>query len=383
MSSHRRPGEAELLPTLRTPLAALSTRTVRTWLDRLDRGGAGREGPELRAWPRHAYRPRRVPLDVLNEDGAAVEQRLVVGRNLSRTGAAVLTDRLLYPGRTCRLTLPGPEGQRVPTRARVVRCRYVVGSGTLYDIGLSFATPVDEMVLVPAARPIRLLVLDSDETLPDLIMRLLDDARVTVYGPDALAGDVAAFVRRCPTDLILLDLEDYSPRPLDLVAGLRADGYRGTILGLGVEIPESLYAALRAAGGDGYLRKPLTREALRSAVAAAGETPLVSSLAGDARLAPCIDEFVASLPDRARQLALALEVGDAELLNVLARDLRAEGGSYGFERITAAATELQTRIAVRDPEPALRRATEQLIRLCRRARPATPTDFVAPLGPTE
>ncbi len=378
MSSHRRPGEAGLLPTLRTPLATLSTRTVRTWLDRLDRAGAGRTGPELRAWPRHPYRPRRVPLDVLDEDGAAAEERLVVGRNLSRTGAAVLTDRLLYPGRSCRLALPGPEGRRVRATAQVVRCRYVVGSGTLYDIGVSFAAPIDETLLVPAARPVRLLVLDSDEGLPDLVTRLLSDARVTVYGPDALDADVEAFVRRCPTDLVLLDLEDYTATPLELVAGLRASGFRGMIVGVGVEIPDSLYTALRTAGGDGYLRKPLTRDALRSAVAAAGETPLVSTLAGDARLAPCVDEFVASLPERARLLAQALELGDAELLDALARDLRAEGGSYGFEPITAAATEVQTRIAVRDPEPAVRSATEQLIRLCRRARPATPTDFVAP-----
>lgn len=342
---------------------------LRAHLDRLDRAGAGYRGAELRAAPRHRYRPRRLAVEVLDGDQRVAGRFAAVGRNLSRQGLAFLVERLIYPGTACRVRLRGPHRHEQVVGGRVVRCRYVLGSGQLHDVGVRFERWIDLAAFVPRARLVRVLLADADPGLPALLAGLLRGLNVELTAGVPRPAEVVSAALAGSHDLVLLDLEDARVDALAVTAELRRQGFVGPVVGLAVQVGETLYQRCLEAGCTGYLRKPLMRQAVRGLVRSLMDKPLVSTLAHRPELAPLIDQFVGGLPACTRQLAHALRCGDLAGVDRIARRLRGAGGSYGFGAITEAAADVQA--AVADPaDPArLHDEVSRLIHLCLTARP--------------
>lgn len=349
---------------------------LRTYLNRLDRAGQGRVGPELRCWERFPYRRRDLEVDLLDDDDQVQAVHSTLGRNLSRGGVGFLNHRMIYPRARCRVQLRGPHGHREEVVGRVVHCRYVLGSGSLYDVGLQFDRLIDVTTFEPQARLLRILLVDEDPLIGRLLANFLSGTNVHLISGPPEPKAVVQKANADPFDLLLLDLESPRLEALEVTRQLRGLGFVGSIVGMAVEVHDRLYAQCLAVGCTGYLRKPITRGLVRRLVRTLMHKPLVSTLAHDPRMTALIDRFVGGLPARAKNLAFALKLTDLERINQLAHDLRGEAGSYGFAPLTAAAADVQLLIAGGEPLGRIRYALDHLIHLCRSARPATCGDVV-------
>jgi len=350
--------------------------TIESWLDRLDRRPHPAGAADLRASRRFTYRPRALRLELAQPEGPATVH-VVACRNLSREGVGFLTGQFIYPRAACKVGLLSPYDSEQVTAGRVVRCRYLVGSGTLYEVGVRFDRPVDVEVFVPRARLVRVLLVDQSAATHELVASFLGSCHADLSCTTDDAEGLAAAVEN-DFDLILIDVENPELDAFRLTRRLRAAGFVRPVIGLAVRTDVDLHERCASAGLTGYLSKPVIRETLVELVNSLAEAPLVSSLADDPSMAPLIDGFVEGLHERVTEMSVAMESGDSEYLESLAHGLRAEAGSYGFQPITEEAARLQALIASGEGEREVTDALHQLMDLCLRARPATsPADAAA------
>jgi histidine phosphotransfer protein HptB len=100
-------------------------------------------------------------------------------------------------------------------------------------------------------------------------------------------------------------------------------------------------------------------------------TPLYSTLAEDPDLGAIVELFVEELSGRVDNLIQHLNSGHWEPLRRVAHQLKGAAGSYGFAPITSGAARLEDAIRQSLPEEEIRRACNELVELCRHARPGT------------
>ena len=220
--------------------------------------------------------------------------------------------------------------------------------------------------------------MDENETTHDLLAGFLHGLHVllTTVGTrdEALAAVAAGGL-----DLIVLDLENRGFDALALTRRLRNEGYVGPIVGMALDSGTDLHSRCVQAGCTGYVVKPITRDDVRGLVTALADEPLLSTLAHDTALAPLIDRFVGTLHARVTRLSHACEAGERGALHEIARDLRAEAGSYGFATISDEAAYLEELLGDQASDAHIRRALRRLMDLCLRARP-TPSQGAAMLA---
>lgn len=106
--------------------------------------GATRHG---RRSTRHPFRGEMMPFVVM-QPGGSVGAYLVLTRNLSSGGLALIHGGYLHPGTKCRMMLATIHGQNVVIGGRVRRCRHIKGS--LHEIGVEFNAPVIPEEFVPS-----------------------------------------------------------------------------------------------------------------------------------------------------------------------------------------------------------------------------------------
>lgn len=345
-------------------------RIVTDYLDRLDRKVNRTPRRDSRVDERFSYRARPLTLETIDAEDETTPHA-VAARNLSAGGIGVLAGRFVYPGTRCRMTLRSLYNRDDVVLGRVARCRYLVGSASLYEIGVQFRRPVDVGLFAAGANLVRLLLVDESPRMHNLVASFLGSTNVDLICATSALDAAAAALQR-EFDLILLDLESQSFDAFLVTRELRRGGYLGPIVGLAVQTGPPLREKCAQAGCTGYLSKPLTRAALRGVLDSLNTEPLLSSLAGDASMEPLINEFVLGLPDLAREMSAAFENGDLETVREVARALRADAGSYGFEAITREASQVQTLATLEATPSSLRPALYELIHLCLAARPATP-----------
>ncbi|MBN2580485.1 MAG: Hpt domain-containing protein [Pirellulales bacterium] len=92
----------------------------------------------------------------------------------------------------------------------------------------------------------------------------------------------------------------------------------------------------------------------------------------DPELGEIVAEFVAEMPDRISAMQRQLEDRNWQALRQSAHQLKGAAGSYGFERVSPAAAQLENALRDEKPEETVRCAVEELIDLCRRMRAGTP-----------
>lgn len=342
---------------------------VREVLNRLDEQSKATSHINVRNNDRYDYRVSSLDLELLQPNGLW-QPHLVPTRNLSRNGASLLVGHFIYNGTPARLRLVSVHNHVVVVTGKVARCRYVSGSGTVYELGIQFDSPIDIALFHHGATDTNVLMVDDDPSLHELARRLLKTMNVKIVS--ALDADKAIeLVKGERFDLVLMDLELPGTSGIDAVRAIRELGFTKPIIALtGNTSPETRTHCLEA-GFTAWATKPFTRESLATIIASTRPEPIVSSMVHDREMVELIDEFVAKLPERVRELEMAFDDADPLALAKQARRMRGEAGCYGFEVITQAAADLEAACTASAEKSARRPKLDQLLRLCLAARPAS------------
>lgn len=95
---------------------------------------------------RHPFRGEMMPFVVM-QPGGSVGAFMVLTRNLSAGGVALIHGGYLHPETKCRMMLATIQGQNVVLGGRVRRCRHIKGS--LHEVGVEFNTAIVPEDFVP------------------------------------------------------------------------------------------------------------------------------------------------------------------------------------------------------------------------------------------
>ncbi len=118
---------------------------------------------------------------------------------------------------------------------------------------------------VPAHGRLRLLMVEDDLTIAEVLAgMLLAQGHAVVHAPHGLAALTEA--AGDTFDAALLDLDLPGMDGFDLARTLRASGFTGRLLAVTARSDAEAEMLARAAGFDGFLRKPVTRDLLARAI---------------------------------------------------------------------------------------------------------------------
>lgn len=335
-------------------------------LDELEEASREYVGSNKRKDPRYPYRHKAIPVEMTLPDGEVLSYR-VPSRNLSRSGLAFLHGGYVYAGTRCRIQLTTLHNNWQNVDGVVVWCRYV--EGRVHDIGVKFDNPIDVATFASAALPRRILLVDDQESFSRLAEHHLKqmNAEVTLAtnGQEAIDKTNSQIF-----DVILMDIEMPVLDGLSAVKQLRERGYHGSIVAITAHSEPADRERMLAAGFNGYLAKPISKEALGEFISQFDQEPLFSSMANEAGMKIFINQFVTDLATRVKEVEEAAAKRDREGLQRLARELKGEAGSYGFDPVTGAARAVEE-AAKGTADKALDDAVGQLVTLCRLVRPTS------------
>jgi CheY-like chemotaxis protein len=339
---------------------------IAQFLDRLDESSAVAAAVNARRSDRYRYRVHPLVLE-LEQAGTGWVRYEVPSRNLSREGAAFLLGHFVYPGTTCRVHLLSLQDQLQIITARVIRCRYLEGSGTLHEVGVSFDRAIDVAMFNQRAARLRFLLVNQDPSMHRLIGHFLKslDVELTHVESGRKAVDMATAAQ---FDLVLLDTELPDSAGTETARELRRRGFARAIVALTATAGDEHREEILAAGCNRHLTKPISREDLAHVVESLKEKPHFSSMADDADFIELIDTFVTELPEKVGQLEIAFSQNDYSALTTAARVLKGEGGAYGFQTITDAAAGVEEAISNSGDAAEIRGQLDELIRICLSAR---------------
>lgn len=154
-----------------------------------------------------------------------------------------------------------------------VSVRSEPGRGADFRVELPLPA-VDAAPLVPASvpvraltRPLRVLLVEDDAVVAEVVAGLLQRAgHQVVHAPHGLAA--LAELECGEFDLALLDLDLPGIDGISLARLIRGRGLRMPLMALTARVDAEAEPASRAAGMDGFLRKPVTGDMLLAAMAA-------------------------------------------------------------------------------------------------------------------
>jgi signal transduction histidine kinase/DNA-binding NarL/FixJ family response regulator/HPt (histidine-containing phosphotransfer) domain-containing protein len=246
------------------------------------------------------------------------------------------------------------------------------GGGSIFWAELPLPTaatrhlPTPTSAVVPPTGPLRVLVADDSAMSRDVAAAFLGDAGHEVT--QAADGDAAfRLVAARAFDVVLMDLRMPVLGGMEATRRIRAlpnRHGRTPIIAVTADVQDDHGAALRAAGFQAWLVKPIDRVSLLAAVAAAATeaAPDVSSPAAVPASDPPIPDLLASLPE---DLDHAVAAGHLETFGALLRDLldllddastgpdagpasvelahrvAGDGGQLGFTALSVAARQYQ------------------------------------------
>lgn len=365
MSKHRNSPQDNGASRVRRDAAS-----IRQVLDELDASSADAAASSARASQRHAYRVTSLEIELSRPRGGW-DTHVAVTRNLSREGLGCLMGLVAFPGTKCRVLLRTVHNYVHRLSGRIVRCRYLWGSGNLYEVGVRFDAPVDLPVFVRNAIEKRMLVADADPNMHGVMSHFLAalQSQVTTVttGPQALQ---AATEQRF--DIIFLEVDLPEMDGAAVAQNLREHGHLLPIVAMTTRTDEETAKRCVAAGFSATLIKPLSRQRVEEVVTSLQQDPIVSALVHDRTMAAMIDQFVAGLPKLVSEIEQAYTARDYASLEARVRLLRGAAGTHGFDMISAAAQPLESVGTEHADIAQVRERVSLLCRLCMAARPVNP-----------
>jgi len=349
---------------------------VQRALDRLDAGVPGRQHIDRRRHARWRYRAPELTFELPAPDGQW-NAHTAWSRNISDGGLSLLCDRFVHPGTACRVHLRSRHGQPTHLPGRVVRSRYLEGTGMLHEVGLRFEQPTHAALFCREAVATRLLLVDPDPAGELLVARhgSTSGIRPTCVRTAQRAVECA---ERQEFDLVLAEVNLPDAGGLDLAFHLRTNGFIGPIVAISTTPAAKAGADWLQAGCNAYIRKPLTAQVLADLLERFGPDCLVSRDADQPHLAPLVNRFVARLQQQAWRLEMAFCRADTHEMLTIAGQLKDAGSAHGFDAISAAAAVLEQSL-IAGLRRRTRAALDELVRWCLAAQPVpTATASTAP-----
>jgi len=325
---------------------------------------------ERRGTPRYGYNVKGCVVHMQPQGGGPPTSYLVPTRNISNTGMGFLHGAFIYPGSKCVIQLITMHGtwQNVP--AEVVRCVYIVNG--VHDIGVRFFESIDASEFCAEAAPCRVLIVDDNPAILRLGETLLRAMNADIDKADSGEAAIELASQRV-YDVILMDMDMPDIDGFETVKRLRDRGYSGTIVAAtGMTQPGDKEKCLEV-GCNSYIPKPFGREQLSALLRSLRQEPLLSSFAQDRTMMPLIDGFVKDLPTRIREIEAAYAADDFDALQTACRNLKGEAGSFGFEPISSAASDVENAVVANKSKADVKKPFSNLVRLCCQARASTRT----------
>jgi CheY-like chemotaxis protein len=343
--------------------------TVRWILDSLDAEEPqprhpGKGGPE-----RYPYRVPALRVEFQLADGGAARY-VAPGRNIGPDGISFLVGNLVYPDSVCKVHLITTHNHWHSVTGKVVRCRYISGTGSVYEADVRFQQPIDLALFVAQALRVRVLLVDDSPTARTLLTQMLKGVSADVVacenGREAIEKALSQHF-----DVVLMDMEMPVLDGFATTRTLRAKRYAQPIVAVtGLTAPGDRERCLQA-GCDDYLTKPPDRDAIADLIDRLRPEPLCSSVAIDhPGIASAIEQFVRDLRLRAQRVQQAYADADLATIEREARAMKAEAPGYGFEPIGSVAAELEDAVRRNLPAPDIYVKLGKLVRLCCVARPS-------------
>lgn len=334
-------------------------------LDTMD-GRVASVAKERRLAKRFTFR-QTVVAELQHQDSPAFSVS-VFSRNISTHGAAVLINGYVHPGSRCRLRVETVQHNYEFLDGCVRWCRFL--QGRMHEAGLSLDTPIEVATYCLHSIPRRILVVDDNPMLSQLIAhhlkRLNADVAFATNGEEGVA-----MALKQNFDCVLMDIEMPKLDGFAALQKLRAAGYSGQIVastGLAGGMHD---AKLKSAGFERVLGKPVSFEDLRKLIESLTDEPLISTLAPDVSMHPLINAFVEDLASKCGALEKLLAESQMLPLEKLVRELKSGGASVGFAPISDLAMKVETLLLRQSPLESIQRGVRELAHLCRQARPVS------------
>lgn len=333
-------------------------------LDHLDRKEA--QAPEIaqRTDERFSFR-QTVLVEVRRAEGSWSSFNMPI-RNLSRTGISLLFPGYIHTGTKCRIQLMTTHNNWQMIEGDIRWCRYL--QGRLHDVGIKFDHPIDITMFCAQAVTRRFLIVDDDPAMVRLISHHLQSLNVSVtVATNGREGVEQAMGQMF--DCILMDIEMPEMDGFAALAELRNQGYSGMVIATTGRTGPDDEQRIRNAGFSRYFKKPVTKDALRELLSSLADEPIFSSMAQETSMHALINQFVEELLAKCRAFEQAMAKAEFAELERLARNLKSEAGSYGFEPITDASEKLERLIQSKTAADQIADQVRELSNLCRLVRP--------------
>jgi CheY-like chemotaxis protein len=309
-------------------------------------------------------------------------------RNISRGGISLLHRAFVYPGTKVSCTLPHPLKGTVIMTGAIKRCRH--HRGTVHELGIRFDKPcnvrellglgqADRCYLLERVDPEKLsgtVLLIEDSEMDRLVVRqALADTSMSVVAAESGEAGLERSSQGFDVILCSMDLPDMTW--VELMEKLRDRGVHAPFVLISADNTQAIRDAVRSARPDGFIARPLGREALLSVLGevmllpgedAAGGAPMFSSLTPESPMIAHVPAYLDELKKYAERLREAVGKGDATTARRLAFQIKGSAPTFGFESLArvadAACKQLTASVSVEESSESLK----SLIAGCLRAR---------------
>ncbi len=330
-----------------------------------DRTSGKTPSADRREDERYTYRHRRLMVRIQQPGDGAPHEHAVEPLNVSKGGMSFLYSGFVHANSRCWLQLITLHGTWRDVTGKVVECSYI--GNKMHEVQVRFAQGIEPSEYCrDAVRP-RVLLVDDSPSIVRLAKVLLEKLNAQVDVAEDGEGAIAQAMANV-YDVILMDINMPRMDGLAATKELRRRGYSGMIVAATASTqPEDRERCLKA-GCDSFLPKPYGSGSLAHALEFACRRPIFSTLADDPSMAELVEEFVSEMPARIRKLEDAIIREDGKQVESLARSLKAEGASYGFEVLTELAAKIEALLIGGSPIKEAHKQIEELVKLCLQVR---------------
>lgn len=365
----------------RTNTLGINQRQLEAIAQLFDPYHGSKEASKRREFVRWGFRNVSIPMQVVHPGGSRVTFR-VACYNLSAGGMGVLHSTFMYPGSTCKVSLPHPKKGDTWVTAKVARCRHV--HRMIHDVGIRFDEAIDarEYLTEDASGASRyalehvrpeslqgtLVYIEELEPEHMLLQHYLRGTSLRLRV--ARSSDQGAQLIREGCDLVLCNYHLIKDKAKDILEAVSEAGVAClAVVSAGDTVIRTPDAARRLGFTD-VLNRPFAHDGLLRVL---GEYLLIRRHApdpaestADEATANMRDGFLRSLPDQLKRLSGTIEQRDSMAAFLLCLQLKGVATPLGLGSIAKLANAASESLAATmSVEESLQQVNE-LVRACQR-----------------